>query len=298
MTRRELLFAAPLTALAQFTSSVRVVNVFVTVRDSKGALVTGLKREDFDLTEDNRRQEIRYFSSDSDLPLTIGILFDVSGSQRSVIAEQRAATLSFLNKILRDGDSAFLMAFDENVLPLSAPEAARATLENRLAKLDTAGSGSRGTALFDAIAEAAATVQTVPGRKAAVVLSDGYDTASATKLTDAITAAQRANLLVFPIFFYDLKVFAFKVESPALSNLREGKRTLERIAKETGGGFYQIAEKSPLDENFTRMEREFRQQYSLGFTPAAGRSGYRKLRVTVRQKGVTVQARDGYFAFE
>lgn len=298
MTRRDLLFAAPATALAQFTSSVRVVNVFVTVRDSKGELVTGLKREDFDLTEDNRRQEIRYFSADSDLPLTIGILFDVSGSQRSVIAEQRAATQSFLNKILRDDDRAFLMAFDEGAKLFSLPENSRAAIEADLAKLDSEGSNSRGTALFDALIQAASAVQSVPGRKAAVVLSDGFDTTSATKLNDAITAAQRANLSVFPIFFYDLKVFAFKVESPALANLREGRRTLERIAKETGGGFYEIAEKRSLDENFTRMERELRQQYSLGFVPAAGRPGYRKLRVSVRRKGVTVQARDGYFASE
>jgi VWFA-related protein len=298
MTRRELLFAAPLTAFAQFTSSVRVVNVFVTVRDRRGGLVTGLKREDFELAEDGRKQEIRYFSADSDLPLIIGILFDTSGSQRSVIEQQRSASQTFLNKMLRDGDSAFLMAFDEQVRLLSAPESSRAVLESGLAKLDASGSGSRGTALFDAIVRAAATVQAIPGRKAAVVLSDGYDTASAVKIGDAIVAAQRANLSIFPIFFYDLKVFAFKVESPALNHLREGKRNLERIAKETGGGFYQIAERVPLEDNFTRMERELRQQYSLGFVPAAGRAGYRKLKVTVPRKGVTVQARDGYFAAE
>ncbi len=298
MTRRQLLLAAPAAAFAQFTSSVRVVNVFVTVRDKERELVTDLKREDFELTEDNRKQEIRYFSIDSDLPLTIGILFDISGSQRSVIAEQRVASLSFLNKILRDGDSAFLMAFDENVMPLSAPQASRAAIESGLSKLDTLGAGSGGTSLFDALAQAAVSLQTVPGRTAAVVLSDGYDTTSAAKIGDAITTAQRANLSVFPIFFYDLKVFAFKVESPALNHLKEGKRNLQRIAKETGGGYYEIAEQRSLDENFSRMERELRQQYSLGFTPAAGRPGYHKLRVTVRRKDVTIQARDGYFATE
>jgi VWFA-related protein len=267
MTRRELLFAAPLTALAQFTSSVRVVNVFVTVRDS-------------------------------DLPLTIGILFDVSGSQRSVVAQQRVAATAFLSKILRDGDSAFLMAFDERAMLLSSPEASRASLDANLAKLDTAGSGARGTAMFDAIAEAAGTVQSIPGRKAVVVLSDGFDNASSLKIAPAITAAQRANLPVFPIRFYDLKVFAFHVESPALNNLREGKKNLERIAKETGGGFYEIAEKRSLDENFSRMERELRQQYSLGFVPAEGRPGYHKLSVTVRRRGLAVQARDGYFSSE
>ncbi len=96
MTRRELLFAAPACAFAQFSSSVRVVNVFVTVRDARGDVVPGLKKEDFELFEEGRRQEVRYFSVDSDQPLTIGILFDVSGSQRSVIGEQREAQSTFL----------------------------------------------------------------------------------------------------------------------------------------------------------------------------------------------------------
>jgi hypothetical protein len=279
------LSAAPV--LAQFTSSVRVVNVFVTVRDNKGQLVRGLQRGDFQVSEDGRAQDIRYFSADSDLPLTLGLLFDISGSQRSVIQKQREAAQEFLRKTLRDGDSSFLIAFDRRVMMLKD-----------LATLDVQGDASRGTALFDAIVQAANRVKDDPGRKMLVVLSDGIDTASTAREVDAITAAAHANTLVYPIRFYDQEVFKFQVPSPALDNLMAGKKTLETIAKETGGAMYEVSGARTLENNFERIQQEVRQQYSLGYTPMAGKAGYRKLHVTVRQRGLSVQARDGYFASE
>lgn len=286
MTRRTfLLSTAP--ALAQFTSSVRVVNVFVTVRDNKGALVSSLQRDDFQVSEDGRVQEIRYFSADSDLPLAVGLLFDISGSQRSVIEKQREASREFLAKLLRDDDSSFFMAFDRRVMQVQD-----------LAKLDVSGQDSRGTALFDAIVQASELLKDEPGRKMLVVISDGIDTTSSARVTEAIAAAQRANTLVYPIRFYDQEVFRFQVPSVALDNLLAGKRTLEKIAKETGGGMYEISGARTLADNFTRIQEELRTQYSLGYTPPAGKPGYRKLRVTVRKRGLNVQARDGYFASE
>ncbi|MEO5924886.1 MAG: VWA domain-containing protein [Bryobacteraceae bacterium] len=290
MTRRELLFlaAAPPCA-AQFSSSVRVVNVFVTVRNKKGELVRGLKREDFELREDGRNQPIRYFSAESDLPLTLGILFDVSGSQRSVLERQKGAAKTFLGKLFRPGDTAFFVAFDRDVTMLDT---------KGFEVLTTDRSGSRGTALFDALSQAAERVKDEPGRKALIVLSDGIDTASAVKADATITALQRANTIVIPVHFYDRDVFAFEVPSPALDNLRNGKRVLERIAKETGGGFYQVSGEQTLEDSFERIQEELRYQYSLGYSPGAGRPGFRKLRVQTKLRGLTVQARDGYFAAE
>jgi len=287
MTRRELILAltAPL-ARAQFTSSVRVVNVFVTVRDKQGELVHGLTREDFELREDGRKQSIRYFSADSDLQLTLGLLFDVSGSQRSVLEQQKAAAQAFLERVLRPGDNAFFVAFDRDITLFGRNEIDQLTAERP---------GNRGTALFNTIVRASQHIQAEPGRKALIVLSDGIDTASAVKLSDAVTAAHRADTSVFPIRFYDRQVFAFDVPSAATENLRAGKRALERIAKETGGGFYEISSARSLDENFSHIQDELRSQYSLGYSPAAGRAGYRKLRVQVKQRGLTTQARDGYF---
>jgi VWFA-related protein len=283
--RAFLLCAAPV--FGQFTSSVRVVNVFVTVRDNKGQLVRGLQRADFQVFEDGHAQEIRYFSADSDLPLTIGLLFDISGSQRSVIVKQREAAQEFLRKILREGDSSFLIAFDRRVMMLKD-----------LSTLDAQSEDSRGTALFDALVQAANGLKNEPGRKTLVVLSDGIDTASNARVADAITAAARTSTLVYPIRFYDQEVFRFQVQSPALDNLIAGKKTLEKIAKETGGAMYEVSGARSLENNFERIQDELRTQYSLGYSPMAGKAGYRKLRVTVRQRGLTVQARDGYFASE
>ena len=289
MTRRELLFLATIPCAAQFTSSVRVVNIFVTVRNRKGELVRGLKREDFAVREDGRTQPIGYFSAESDLPLTVGILVDVSGSQRSVLDQQKGAAKTFLGKLSRPGDQAFFVAFDRDVTQLDT---------QGFEVLTTNRAGNRGTALFDALLQAAERAKDEPGRKILVVLSDGIDTASSAKADITIAALQRANCIVYPVHFYDRDVFAFEVPSIALDNLRAGKRVLEKIAKETGGGFYAVSGEQTLEDSFSHIEEELRYQYSLGYTPRAGKAGYRKLRVEAKLRGLTVQARDGYFATE
>lgn len=287
MTRRELLLLASASLVqAQFTSSVRVVNVYVTVRDRKGDLVRGLTKDDFEVREDNRKQDLRYFSADSDAPLTLGLLFDLSGSQRSVVEEQRSASQAFLKQVLREGDDAFFVAFDRNVRLFSGKE---------LDRIQPGFAESTGTALFDAIVRAAEHVRNEPGRKTLIILSDGVDTASTATIAEAITATQRANVSIFPIRFYDREVFRFNVPSPALDNLRAGQKVLQKMARDTGGGMYEISDNSSLADNYARMERELRSQYSLGFTPGEGKSGYRKLKVTLKRKNLLVQARDGYF---
>ncbi len=164
--------------------------------------------------------------------------------------------------------------------------------------LSTNRAGTRGTALFDALLQAADRAKDEPGRKILVVLSDGIDTASNAKADATIPALQRANCIVYPVHFYDRDVFAFEVPSLALDNLRNGKRVLEKIAKETGGGFYSVSGEQTLTDSFSRIEEELRYQYSLGFSPGSGKAGYRKLRVETKLRGLTVQARDGYYAAE
>lgn len=293
-------------AQATFSTGVSVVNVFVTVRDGDGHLVRGLTRDDFQLTEDNRVQEIRYFAEQADTPLTIGILFDISGSQRTVIDQQRRASRTFLNQLLRAGtDQAFLAGFNQQVDLLQPLTASREELEAGLARLDVPRDETgrllpraQGTALFGAIAAAARVLTREQGRKALVILSDGVDTASAATLDQAVEAAQRADTLLYPIRSYDREVFAFNIATPATENLRAGKRALERLAKETGGGSFEAGGAETLAANFERIGEELRNQYSLGFTPAAGRPGYRKLRVSVQRRGLRVQAREGYYAGE
>ncbi len=276
---------------ATFTTGVKVVNVLATVRDKHGQLVHDLSKSDFVLQEDGRSQAIRYFSPKAGEPLTLGLLIDVSGSQRSVLAEQARAGRQFLEKVLRKDDRALLVRFDRTpeLLPgLDLPQGR----EN--------GASSQGTALYDAIVFTAAKINGQSGRKALVVLSDGYDTSSTATLAGAIEAAQRADALIYTIRFLDREVFAFEIPASQGGSPvpREGRKALERISRETGGAYFDLTAAENLDRIYARIEDELRSQYSLGFTPGKGRSGYRKLRVSVNRKGLTVAARDGYYPAE
>src|SRR5947207_2005307 len=251
---------------ATFSTTVKVVNVLATVRDKQGQLVRDLIKNDFTLAEDGRAQTIRYFSPRSDLPLTLGLLVDVSGSQRTVLAEQRRASRQFFDKVLRKNDQAFLLVFDRQI---------RFVEGLTLPELDMKANQG--------------------GRKALIILSDGYDTASSASLASAIETAQRADVLVYSIRFLDRDIFAFEVpESKGGSPVpREGRKALERIAQDTGGGYFDLSATETLDKIYSRIEDQLRNQYSLGFTPMGNRPGYRKVRVSVKRKGLSVQARDG-----
>src|SRR6185295_5850982 len=158
---------------ATFSTTVKVVNVLVTVRDKQGQLVLDLTKDDFTLAEDGRAQTIRYFSPRSDLPLTLGLLVDVSGSQRTVLAEQRRASRQFFDKVLRKNDQAFLLVFDRQIRLIEGLT---------LPELDMKTNAAQGTALYDAIVAAAGRFSSQGGRKALIILSDGYDTASSASL--------------------------------------------------------------------------------------------------------------------
>jgi VWFA-related protein len=276
-----------------FSTGVNVVNVLVTVRDKQGQLVRDLSKDDFTLEEDGRAQTVRYFSPQSGQPLTLGLLVDVSGSQRTVLAEQRRASQQFVNQVLRDPhDQAFFVRFDRQVGLIN---------DLSLLEQDAEKNTARGTAMYDAIVFAARKLAGQAGRKALVVLSDGYDTSSAASISLAIETAQRADALVYSIRFLDRDVFAFEVPASQGGSPvpREGRKALERIAKETGGGYFDLTPAESLQKIYSRIDDDLRNQYSLGFTPVASReknpSVYRKIHVSVKRKGLTVRARDGYY---
>jgi VWFA-related protein len=214
---------------------VKVVNVLATVRDKHGNIVRGLTRNDFTLEEDGRPQEIRYFSQESDLPLTLGLLVDTSMSQRRVLGQERDASATFLDQVLRVGkDQAFVIHFDREVELLQDLTSSREKLQAALNLLQTPqrsqqdrgdppdpgsqqwprGGGREGggrggwrgggTLLYDAVYLASKDVMAKQtGRKALIVLSDGVDRGSKKTLASAIEAAQRANTLVYSILFTD-----------------------------------------------------------------------------------------------
>jgi VWFA-related protein len=212
---------------ATFSTDVKVVNVLATVRDKKGQIVKNLTKDDFILSEEDRPEVIRYFSRESNLPLTLGLLVDTSGSQRNVLDKEHTASRQFLEQVLRpDRDLAFVIRFDFDIELLQDLTADRVKLERSIDLCEPGnrpqlqqqggnypnggnypsggGRGRGGTALYDAIYLAAdEVIKKQTGRKALILLTDGVDNGSKYTLSMAIEASQRADTLVYSILFSD-----------------------------------------------------------------------------------------------
>jgi VWFA-related protein len=294
-----------------FSTDVRVVNLFASVHDDQGRPARNLTKDDFTLEEDGRPQTIRYFSRETGLPLTLGLLVDTSVSQRRVLAEERTASLRFLNQVLRpDQDRALVIHFDRDVELLQDLTASREQLEQALARLQSPKLPPRkrgapkvgawalsGTALYDSVLLASEDLLSKQsGRKALVILTDGVDNGSKIGLSRAIESAQRADALVYSILFSDRGAYDGVFASLA------GKKALQRISHETGGGYFEVSDGQPISTIYAQLEEKLRDQYSIGYTPdrsAAGTdagAGYRKIHLAAKRTGLLVETRDGYYA--
>lgn len=295
--RREvlrLLAGLPLAAqeLPRFSTEVKVVSVLATVRDRSGELVGNLTRDDFVLVEEGRPQEIRYFSAETNLPLTLGLMVDTSYSQRKVMDAERGASMRFLDQVVRpDRDKVFLLQFDSAIRVVQPLTASVGKLEDTLGYVDTEpmstlrAHGGGGTLLFDAVVQASDDImKKLTGRKALIVLTDGEDYGSSAVLQDATDSAQTTETLVYSIFY---SAYGGR-----------GRRVLEQLSDATGGSFFAVSRKQTLDQIFAVLQEELRTQYSIGYvsdTPVSY-SRFRKIELTVRRKGLSVQARKQYWA--
>ena len=316
---------------------VKLVTVYATVRDKQGKLVSNLPQDAFVLDEDGRPQAIRYFERESGLPLTLGLLVDTSLSQRRVLGQERTASYSFLAHLLReDKDKAFVLHFDREVELLQDLTSSRIKLEDALDLLEMpqpgfsragggGGSGSSGggpgggarprhgggggTLLYDAIylASNELLLKQQQARKAVIVLTDGVDHGSKETLERAVESAQRADTIVYSIFFEGEEGQShgggyggwgghrggrYPQQSPP-----DGKKVLERISSATGGRLFQVSKKLTIEQIYAEIAEELRSQYSLGYTPDRENpgAGYHKIHLATNQKGFVVQARDGYY---
>ena len=328
-------------ATPAITKEVTVVNVLATVRDKHGEIIRSLTKDDFQLQDDGRPQTIRYFSRESDLPLTLGVLVDTSLSQRRVLGQECSASATFLDQVLRvDKDLAFIIHFDHEVELQQDLTSSRQKLQSALNDLqepqfaqansdDSQGSqrgGSHrrggsggGTLLYDAVYLGSNEVMAKQqGRKAILVLSDGVDRGSKETLASAVEAAQRANTLVYSVLFTDRDESsnAGGWSRPGMGgmggmgrhgggrgrypqeSLPDGKKILQQLSKETGGQLFEVSKKEALDQIYSKIQESLRNQYSLGYTPDPASSGpaYHKISLTTNQKGLIVQARDGYYS--
>ncbi len=178
-----LAFASP---PGQIRVQVNQVNIFATVRDKHRAIVTNLKQDDFEVYEDGQLQEVTYFSADANLPLTIGLLIDTSGSETYMLSAEKDAGSRFLVRVMRKGDLAMVMSFDLDVDLLADFTEDRSVLNRAInrAEINTGGGGivngplpqrgPLGTNFYDAVYLAAHDkLVDEAGRKTLVILTDG-----------------------------------------------------------------------------------------------------------------------------
>ncbi|HYK58456.1 MAG TPA: VWA domain-containing protein [Bryobacteraceae bacterium] len=288
--------------------NVDLVNVLCAVRNKGGGLIGNLEKSDFTLFEDGKQQEIKYFTRETDLPLTIGLLVDVSASQERLIETERSAAHQFFTRVLRPKDEAFLISFGAeaellqdytsspkllldglNQLHLSVPVGGLhpgpvPTMQNRA-----------GTILYDAVFLAAdEKLRREVGRKAIVVITDGVDTGSKITRDKSIEAALKADSIIYSIFYQDVAAYG------PFGGGGGGRGELQRMSSDTGGKVFDVDRRHTLDEAFREIQDDMRSQYAIGYTPTNARKDgtFRKIDLRVSNKDYKVQTRKGYYAIE
>jgi VWFA-related protein len=284
--------------------NVNLVNVYFSVRDKNG-FITSLRKDDCSIYEDKALQKTKNFTQEKNLPLTIGILLDTSGSQQNVLPLEQQSGATFLKEVLTPKDEAFLISFDINVNLLSdytnSPREIKRSIDS--AQINTgAGTGSvtgngnaRGTLLYDAVYLAAHDkLRQEAGRKILILLTDGGDQGSQETLKTATEAAQKANAIIYVILIADRGFY-----SGGGFGLYSGDRDMERLATETGGRVINVGNNGKkLEEAFDQIQDELRTQYLASYTstnPKVNDGTFRTLNLTC-QPGQKIQARKGYYA--
>ena len=292
--------------LQTFKAEVNVVNLFFNVKDKHGMLITNLTKDDFQVLEDGKPQTIKYFSSESNQPLTLGIMIDTSASQTRVLDIEQEACTQFLKEVLRDKDLAFVINFDVDVdLDQDFTNNIR-DLAHALNKMQiNAGMGGgppglgggpvptapRGTLLYDAIYLGAdEKLKNEVGRKAMIIFTDGEDQGSRLRIQDAIEAAQKADTICYVILIADRGFYGGYGYS--------GDSDMHKLAEATGGRVIEVGNKQDkLKQAFDQIQNELRSQYNLGYSPTNPKldGTYRKIQLKTKSE-YKVQARQGYYA--
>ena len=266
---------------------VDVVNLFCSVRNKQNGLVGNLSKDDFDLSEDLKGQSIKYFTRETDLPLTIGLLVDVSGSQRNLIESEKRAAYSFFSAVLKKKDVAFLISFGADSELLQDVTGSARQLQHALdgLRLNAGYSGptsgpvptmskARGTVLYDAVYVASNDMLAKEaGRKAIVLITDGEDQGSKETEKHAIEAAQKSDAIIYGILYVDRPFYGMGGMGYG------GESVLKHMSEETGGRIFRVDRKNSLEQIFEQIQQEMRTQYAIGYTPTNLKrdGGYRKI---------------------
>jgi VWFA-related protein len=289
--------------------NVNVVQLFFNVKDKHGALIPNLTKDDFTIAEDGKPQTIKYFAAESNLPLTIGMMIDASGSQRNVLDMEKEVGGAFLRQILTDKDEAFVISFDITVDLLqdftrdihrlqTALNKAKVNTDFSSGGIPGMGGGpvpqrgnSPGTLLYDAVYLSSHDMLSKEvGRKAMIILTDGQDEGSRLKIQDAVEAAQKADSIVYVLLCADRGFYGGFGYS--------GEGEMRKLTEQTGGRVINVGNKfDKLKEAFDQVAAELRSQYNVGYTPINTKQDgtYRKLEIKNKQN-YKIQARAGYYA--
>ena len=280
--------------------TVNLVNLFATVRDKSKRIVTDMKAEDFAIFEDNEAQKVAFFSKESTLPITLGILIDTSGSEQYRLGAEQEAAGQFIERVMKKGDEAMVMTFDTDVDLLADFSDDRGMIQRainkaRIGAVNTgvvtpgtipSGANSGGTHFYDAVYLACNDkMSTEAGRKALVIITDADDNASKVRLEEAIEAAQRTDTAIHVLLVHD-RGFGWRPD------------VAKRMSDDTGGRSIDVGSTKRLNEAFDQISEELRSQYTLGYYPtnAAKDGRFRKVKVEPTNKEYKVLTRKGYYA--
>ena len=294
--------------------NVELVNLFFTVKTKKGELIPTLDKQNFQVFEDGKQQTIQRFSRETDLPLTLGLLIDISASQEQLVDIERQAASQFFSSVIRPKDEAFVISFgkDTELLQDFTNSSRRLTASLQDLRGDgyapSFGSGPipnvntgpigntspKGTLLYDAIYLASTEkLKAEVGRKALILITDGADQGSTYDRRAAVETAQKADAIIFSIYYVDPYFYR------SMGGYGGGNPgDLKKMSQETGGQVFDVSRRHPLNEIFQRIQDELRNQYSIGYSPTnTKRDGsFRKIQIKTDNKDYRVQARDGYYA--
>ena len=263
--------------------------------------------------EDGKQQELKYFTRETDLPLTIALLVDTSASQERLMDTERRAAHEFFKQVLRKKDEAFLIQFGAEAELLQDSTNSPQILQDGLNQLHLSvpvgglhpgpvptQQNRAGTILYDAVYLAAnEKLRTEVGRKTIVIITDGVDTGSRETINSAIEAAQKADTIIYSIDYEDAAAYGGGFGVIRLGG-GGGESALRKMSSETGGRVFRVDRKNSLEDIFKELQDELRSQYSLGYTPTnpAKDGSFRKIEIKTSNKDYKVQARKGYYAIE
>lgn len=283
------LAGAAVIARAQFKVEVKLVRLLVTVKDARGELLGSLEKPDFTVYDSGVKQDIAVFEHHTELPLSVSLLIDTSGSTSSNLRYETTSLEKFLRALVREGnpqDTVALYAFNDEVTRLNSFTRREQRLVDSLKDLKARA----GTSLYDAVHLASRDLNGREGRHVIVAVTDGGDTTSVKKYADAFDSAQNADAIIYPIL-------VIPITNDAGRNLG-GERALETLASGTGGRVFQPMGAAELDEAFTQILRDLRTQYLVGYYPRnlpVDAPRFHLVRVELSRKDLRATTRTGYY---